>query len=242
MRDAAAAAAVSSVLLETYSLVTAGLADGIPLEELLEHVEVAEPCWRQADRVWTRRLLEDLSASGKLNVEIDRLQREARRVWARPVPPLDSDLRAWIDFLRTLGAHPDPIGRLETLAIVPSDLARLQESWSSRLQADAELRAELERIVAVAPREVSVPRPARPVLPRRARSSDGTTFLVAVKSGETLPFTPGPAVAPAPPVSVPLPAAARTHGLEATPPPISREPRTPVLPFSVASIDGGDSR
>ena len=207
------------VTLAHYALVTAGLADGIALEALLEHVEVSANRWAEAELVWTQRMVAELAAGCRLALELDAMQQEAREIWRRPIPPLDEDLKAWLDFQRGLAEHDDPPAYLESIPLRVGDLGMLQRLWSGRMAKEPQLVAQAASILTQPAELVRVPPPPPTRLPARVHDVDSTGFLSALIDREALglPFagkTDEVKVAPA--LSVPLPKPPAQDGLDGT--------------------------
>ncbi|UQA63175.1 hypothetical protein [Polyangium aurulentum] len=161
--------AVMGVSIEQFALVCAGLADGFALGEMLELAGSPAARWPRAEAAWHERLLADLDAEGAL---CDRFEAEKRRAWARivrPLPPLDADLRAWLDFDRAHAVEIDSAAFLARFDMRPADMERLSSSWAGRLEQDGKLRALALEILAEEPGPVPVPRPMPPALPREGK-------------------------------------------------------------------------
>lgn len=203
---------VGMVTFEQYAFVTAGVADGIKLADLLEYQEIDPASWEMADEGFLDLLLDDVDAGALLTLRLGDLQLEARQLWRRSMPPLDTDLRAWLDFQRGLGLEEKPHERLRALGIGVGELGLLHREWSERLEKDTALRAEAAEILKDAPGPVEVAVLAAPKLrPRDRPAGTGTGFFRALKFDEIMPFdADAPAVAdaiasPRPPLISPLP-------------------------------------
>ena len=158
----AAETIVEGVSLESYAFMTAGLADGLALDDLLEHQRLDPSAWDRADEAWGEVLLEDLEHEMELTFALDEAQRKAREVWVRPIPPLDSDLRAWLDFLRGLGGLEDVMAHLAAIPLSASDLGRLQRQWAAKMTEDPALMETASAILATPAEPVEVPSPGPP--------------------------------------------------------------------------------
>jgi hypothetical protein len=158
---------VRGVSLEQYAIIVAGRADELPLEDLLALAEVPAEAWPAAEEAWAERLIEDLDADGPLAEELQARLADARRQWSRPLPPLDSDLRAWLDFDRAWACEVDGDAFLGRVAMRRADMARLGDFWAARLSADAELQREALVILADEPGRLPVPKPEPATIPRR---------------------------------------------------------------------------
>ncbi|MEZ4439197.1 MAG: hypothetical protein R3B72_08915 [Polyangiaceae bacterium] len=200
-----------AVSLADYAFVTAGVSDGLDHEGLLEHRGIEPRSWDRAEIEWLQRITLDATQGGLLALELGELQAAARATWSRAVPPLDTSLSAWVDFQRHLAAQPRPLDHLRELGLLPSDLLRIQEGWTKRLQQDEALRAELAAAMARPPEPVEVPRPEAPRLPSQAAEVAGTSFFTALGDdveAEAMPFQPATDDEPyrdAPDLLAPLP-------------------------------------
>jgi hypothetical protein len=158
---------VRGVSLEQYALLVAGLADELPLAELLALAEVPVKAWAAAEEAWGERLLDDLDADGPLAEELQARLAEARCRWDRPLPPLDVEIRAWLDFDRAWAREVEDDAFLARLGMRRADMVRLADFWSARLDADPELRRQALVILADEPGELPVPRPQPATFRRR---------------------------------------------------------------------------
>lgn len=155
------------ITLEDYAFVTAGRLDDIELADLLAYRQLDALQWNAGEHYWVERLAaEHLS---ELDGELTRLQADARSLWHRPVPPLDSDLRAWLDFQRSMASAPNPLRFVEQHGLTMGDLVWLQSEWQQKLGADRQLAEQAGKILAEPPRPVQIERPARPRVPRAER-------------------------------------------------------------------------
>lgn len=134
------------VSLRHYATMTAGLADGIPREELLAHLQLDAVRWERAERLWNEHILDELEAGRSLSESLDALVAEARASFARPIPPLDAELRAWLDVQRAYALESDPLAFLARMGLRPSDMARLQSLWTARMKEEPSLQIEALRI------------------------------------------------------------------------------------------------
>jgi hypothetical protein len=244
LRDGSEDARVRSahgVSFETWAFVLSGLSDGLALEELLAHLDLDEGRWNAADGAFQEELLDDVERGGERSEALDDAMREAKKSWRRPIPPLDCELGAWLDFYRAWAMTEAPMTFLHKIGLRASDIHRLQALWLDRLADDASLRAKAIAILAAPARPAPTPNPGPPQFIRRsapqAASADATAPLALRLVGESLPFMAGAAAPMYPPLSVPLPpprALARRAGMDET----SSSPIAgihPVLPFSAAA-------
>ncbi|APR87913.1 hypothetical protein A7982_13262 [Minicystis rosea] len=189
-----------------WAFVLAGLGDGLALEELLTHLRLDEARWESANAAFNEDLLDDVETCGVLTEQLDEAMRAARSKWKRPLPPLDVELRAWLDFQRAWAASESPLAFLEERGMGATDLHRLQQHWSGRLADEAALRAEAGAILGGAPGPVPTVKPAPAHLGASPRDERGDmTGAAARRRRAPLPFVggePGPAH---PRLSVPLP-------------------------------------
>lgn len=159
---------VLGVSLEQYALVIAGRDDDLPVEAVLSLAQVSAETWALAQEAWEERLLDDLDADGPLAEDLQRRLAEARRRWPRPLPPLDSDLRAWLDFDRAWAGEVDGDAFLTRHSMRRADMARLHDLWSARLHDQPDLQRRALTILADEPGEPPVPRPEPATLRRSA--------------------------------------------------------------------------
>lgn len=159
---------VLGVSLEQYAILIAGRDDDLPVEAVLSLAQVSAETWALAQEAWEERLLDDLDADGPLAEELMGKLAEARGRWARPLPPLDSDLRAWLDFDRAWAGEVDGEAFLARHSMRRADMARLHDLWSARLRDQPDLQRRALTILADEPGEPPVPRPEPATLRRSA--------------------------------------------------------------------------
>ena len=147
------------VTLTHYATFLAGRADGLPMADLVTLTGVQAAAWAKAEHAWGERLLDDLEADGLLAEELRQAMIAAQRRWTRPLPPLDTELRAYLDFKRAYAAPVDAEGFLTARGMRPSDMIRLDAMWSERLDQDTGLSSEAVAILADEPREPVTPAP-----------------------------------------------------------------------------------
>lgn len=199
---------IGGVTLTQFAFVRAGLADGLPLEELLRFLRLEPAAWAPAEEAWDERILD---AVGEVDVDLlerlDAKTAEARTHWTRRVSPLDEDLRGWFAFLHAWKSDPEPVDFLRRMGVGTSDMAYLHRLWSDRISKDAKLREDALAMLRDEPGKPPVPIPERPRL-RALRASSGgksVTADIPFKKGQTLPFGEGEAAPMPPPLAVPLP-------------------------------------
>lgn len=138
------------VSLDQYAGVTAALAEGLPLPDVLREEQIPPDAWPQADAAWKVRIARD-GTSGLLFAAYAAQRAVAEDILARAVAPIDADLRAWMSFLQAYGAHPSPPEMLTAAGLGLNDLSRLQRRWARRMAEDAKLPAEAAEIAAKGP-------------------------------------------------------------------------------------------
>jgi hypothetical protein len=232
---------VSNIIsFEDYAFVSAGVADGLELAVLLRHLEVDPEVWRLGEQIWRERLRQDDSIEGGLHERLANEQEHARELWSRPIPPLDDDLDAWIDFQRHLLEQPNPLAHLEQLGITFGDLARLATLWQGRIHQDRTLLERMAKRLTEPPADVRI----APLPPPRLPGSDPAQTLKlraladqagADSSAVTLDDEDATATL-LPPLSMDLPkvedldALMKTHSIDNL-----QAFHTPSLPFQRAS-------
>lgn len=149
----------SGVTLLQYATMLAGREDELPEPEILRLAGIDARTWRHAEPAWSQRILDDLGAGGTLGDELARAMDEARARWSRPLPPLDEDLRAYLDFDRHFAEEPDGEAFLAARGMRSADTARLDALWRGRLAADAALRQKAVAILGEPPGRIVEPSP-----------------------------------------------------------------------------------
>lgn len=150
--------ALHGVTLEQYAIIRAGVEDGLPLGQLLGLTGVVPKSWVRAEDAWHERLIADLDVEGPVTAVLDELMRRAQRRWLRRIPPLDTDLRSWLDFERAWAPDVDGDAFLDTFGMRPSDMTRLATLWAERLEADPALAAQALTILADEPGRLCEPK------------------------------------------------------------------------------------
>lgn len=203
------------VPLRSYAAVVAALSEGITLEDALASEGLDAPSWWAVDKAWNDRLLDDAAGDGDLVAAFDERLVEARARFVRRVPPLDDDLRAWLDFFRAMSAASDPSAWLERFGLRLNDVFRLQTAWGERLAADERLRKQSEKILSAPPGEPPVPKPER----------------LRMAAAAPAPVAPKAAPPRLPSLSAPLPSpGAPEEPAAERPPPVAPPPQVPVAP------------
>jgi hypothetical protein len=214
---------VGGLSLTRYAEVYAATGEGFPLEAVLRHVGLDVDAWHEIDTAWAGRLMQSAEGEGELVAAYDAALLRAQDLLARPVPPLDTSLSAWLAFVRAWSLAEDPPATLAGLGLRPADVLRLHRLWSDRLAADAGLRAQAIALLEKPPGELPTVQPGQP----RMTVSPGTSSS-----------PPGPVPPPAPgrpALSVPLPVATPVppRGASSVPPPEAAAPRSPPPPPDV---------
>jgi len=202
-----------TVPLARVAFIHAGLADGLSLDELLEHQDVDAAAWGRAQPAFSRLFARGAKQGNEFALHVDALSESARKDWERKLPPLDQDITAFFDFERHYASSIDGLAFLSERGMRPSDLTRLERLWNSRFVADPALREQALACMAGPQGPCPEVRPEPPHIvaarvPRAARNPAEHAKL-------PLPFIEGDANLAAPPLSAPLPAPKKS-GLEGT--------------------------
>jgi hypothetical protein len=232
---------VCGVTLAQFALVRAGLADGLPLDELLGFLRLDALVWEVAEQAWDERVLDAMEQEDLALLQgLDEATEESRTHWTWRIRPLDEDLRAWFDFLQAWLDDADPQAFLARMGLGPAELAHLHRLWSVRLAADAKLRESALALLGEERREPPVPSPEPPRLRKpivEEAGDDRVTREVTFMKGHTLPFGEGEPAPKPPPLAVPLPRRRRPHttapGVDGTQPGRGA-PADEPLPFTAA--------
>ncbi|MDC0741625.1 hypothetical protein [Polyangium mundeleinium] len=142
--------------------VRAGLAAGFPLEDALQNEGVNPARYAKAEAAWDERLAED--DAEELQHLFDTCQADAAERYRRPVPPLDEDIGAWLDFARHFAAQEEPLPWLAGFGLRLADVFTLHRWWSKRLAEEPSLREHAHRLLAATPGDVPTPRPGQGIL------------------------------------------------------------------------------
>jgi hypothetical protein len=129
---------VEGVTLEQYAGVSAALLEGFGLREILANEQIAPEAWPKAEIVWKARIAKD-GPEGPLFTAFREKRATAEDCLGRGVAPIDSELGAWMSFLRAYAAHPAPGRWMVELGLGVNDLARLQRRWAERMEQDQAL-------------------------------------------------------------------------------------------------------
>ena len=144
--------------------VDAGLAEGITIDRVLANEGVSSEVWRRAEPGWRARLDEDADEEGPLTAAYDARLATAQARYGRPLPPIDDDLRAWLDFVRRFAEASEPIALLAELRLRPTDLVRAHRRWSSAFEVNAALREQAEILLGEPPGPMPKLEPGESVL------------------------------------------------------------------------------
>ncbi|WP_437619681.1 hypothetical protein [Sorangium sp. So ce1151] len=240
---------IAGVALSAYAAVLAYVAEGVPLEQSLDHAAIPAATWPHVETAWSARLAESAMEDGALIAACDEHRLAAQAHVDRKVPPLDTELRAWLDFFRAFTVAEDPLRFLEARGLGEGDVFRLLGFWHERIAADEEVRNEATTLLAAAPGPPPEVRPEPPSLktptrrPRRAAEVQAKQRTASVVLSETtlplsnlsepvLPFLqPASAAAVSPPPPPPRAPAVR-KGLDQQTALAFPGPMAPALPFA----------
>ncbi|MEP7121448.1 MAG: hypothetical protein ABJE95_11080 [Byssovorax sp.] len=233
-----------TVPLARVAFIHAGLADGLSLDELLEHQDLDVATWGRAQQAFSRLFARGAREGDAFALEVDALSDLARTGWERKLPPLDEEVGAFLDFERHYAASVDGLAFLSERRMRPSDLTRLERLWNDRFAVDPGQRAQALARLAEEPGPCPEVRPAPPRLV--APPAPRTRAEVAAGANLPLPFLDGEANLAPPPLSTPLPTVKKS-GLDGTrdigdlqailaslPFARSAAPSAPVAPAAVA--------
>ncbi|WP_437285491.1 hypothetical protein [Sorangium sp. So ce406] len=239
---------IAGVALSAYAAVLAYVAEGVPLEQSLDHAAIPAAAWPQVEATWSARLAESAMVDGALIDACDEHRLAAQAHVDRKVPPLDTELRSWLDFFRAFTAAEDPLGFLQARGLSEGDVFRLLGVWHERIAADEGVRNEATALLAAAPGPPPEVRPEPPSLkastrrPRRAAEVQAkqrtasvvlseTTLPLSKVSEPVLPFlqpSSAPAVSPPSPPRAPV----VRKGLDQQTALVLPGPIAPALPFA----------
>ena len=187
-----------TITIEQYAGIKAALADGFPLEQVLEQEGVPDWRWSDLDLEMTDAMTSDPDAFVAYSAKLAEAEEHLRR----KIEPLDSDLAAWTGFVVAYNQVGDAL--LEAHALRPSDVGRLQRHWQARFGQDDDLRKRAEKLAKdppAPPDAVQAEQAALRPFPwtpgadeaEEARSLEPLAFLAGTenarrKPGVTLPF------------------------------------------------------
>jgi hypothetical protein len=159
------APALHVVTLAQYAAMLAGVAEGHELARVLAHEDIDPARWPEAEEAWAERLADEAGVESELLAQFDEHLAAAQDRYGRRLPPLDEDLRAWLDFRRGWMMDADPPALLRRTGLRTAEVARLCRFWSKRLEADPALAEQAQAILSESPGEMRVPAPVRLELP-----------------------------------------------------------------------------
>ena len=229
------------VALEQYAGVLAALDEGFALDPVLANEALTPAAWRSAEKAWKARLAKAGQASPLFTAFRSR-RAEAEDWLARPAPPLDGDLSAWVGFLRAYAASPAPFALLEGKGLGLNDMARLQRRWEKALAGDAELARKAAALAAegpAAPDRVTAPAPELKPFPW-SKIQKAPAAVASAAPRAPVPAPPVDRVAPpvlheAPLDPAPRPKVARPSFLNQGTALALDVPRGPALPFAAGA-------
>jgi hypothetical protein len=192
---------LGGVRLEQHAGVTAALADGIAVAEVLAQEGIDEAAWATADRMW----VEALASSPDLTLRYMQRRRQAEDALARSIQPLDEDPSAWAGLIGALAATDSPQSLLEPLGLKMTDIGRLGRHWKRKAEEDPEVVRALTESAGHAPAPQKVT--AAPILLR--------PFPWSPPGAGAAGPPPAAQVAESPPDEVPAPDDARRARLSA---------------------------
>lgn len=140
------------VRLEQHAGVSAALAEGIALDEVLAQEEIAKSDWDAANPRWRSALV----ASPDMQAKYVQKRRVAEDALGRAVKPVDDDPEAWAGLLGAVNLADDSREVLDPLGLRASDLARLGRAWTKKAKADPEVQKKLTDAAGKAPPPKSV--------------------------------------------------------------------------------------
>jgi hypothetical protein len=161
------------ISLAQYAAVLAGLAEGHQLGRILACEGISPASWPDAEEAWSDRIAHEAGAEKGLQAEFDEHLATAQDRYGRRLPPLDEDLRAFLDFRRRWSTDPDPPALLARLGLRVGEVARLSRLWSTRLASDPALAEQAQGILRDEPGELPVVTPVAVELPAAPRSPEG---------------------------------------------------------------------
>jgi hypothetical protein len=153
------------VTLAQFAAVLAAEAEGHDIARVLAHEGIEPASWPQAEQDWSDRIA---GAGAELRDAFVESLTAAQERYGRRLPPIDQELRAFLDFRRRWSLDPDPPALLARIGLRLDEIARLTRFWSARVAADpalfaqeqAILREEPGELPAVTPVVVEIPPPA----------------------------------------------------------------------------------
>ncbi|NUP13054.1 MAG: hypothetical protein HOW73_44000 [Polyangiaceae bacterium] len=221
---------------------TAAIAEGLPLADVLAQEQIAAAGWPKAERAWR----ESIAHSMDTQFEYMEKRRIAEDCLLRPIAPLDDDPGAWVGLLGAMAVNGSKLWLIK-LGLSASDLARLGRKWRRRAAEDPALAKKLAELApdAKPPASVNISPPqlkpfpwtpmAKPQEPEAPKATSTGGLEPVVPEGATAKRylasfqLPSTAPIPAPP-SPPAPPSIAVADPDATLPPVPA--RSPTLPFN----------
>ncbi len=219
------------VPLSAYSAVRAYLGAGMPLDRSLDHAGIPAEEWPTIEAAWTERLGESAAEDPTLIDASDAHRSAARAHVERALPPIDEELKAWLDFFRAFTTAHDPLGFLSAREMVESDVFRLLDIWQARIAVDPAVRDSAATLFAAEPGEAPVVRAGPPRLKPETRR---TRPVVSAPPSPSATLTVALAIeapaAPRPAPKVPLAVtAAAMPDLTKLPLPFAKQGKEPIV-------------
>lgn len=229
---------LDGLTLEQYAGITQAVSEGLALDDVLAQERVSSDVWRSAELSFREALVD----APDLQLDLVHLRRRAEDCLARTISPLDDDPEAWMGLMSILALGDGAKGKIESLGLTMSDVARVGRSWRRKMEADPQLAEKLAELaprarpptsVRAAPLELrrfpwSPATPEGPVVELKPSaeqvSQDGTAprgqATPQLASFQRLP----PSLAAAPAISAPAAVGAVTEWLSPT---VAPKPATP---------------
>lgn len=153
------------ITLQQYAAILAGVAEGHQLARVLAREGVEPARWPDAEEAWSDRVAREGGVDSRLLTELDEHLAAAQDRYGRRLPPIDEDLRAFLDFRHHWTTNPDPRLLLASTGVRLDEVARLSRIWSVRLAASAELAGQAQKILGDEPGPMSIVTPVAIELP-----------------------------------------------------------------------------
>lgn len=163
---------MTGITLAQYAGVLAGLAEELELEIVLRTEGVDAGAWPQGEEAWSDHLA-SLPMDDPMEAQFDELVVAATDRYGRAIPPLDTELEAWLDFVRVWGESAAPLEMLGELGLRASDITRLHRAWARRLADAPALQKQALAVLGRPPEHLPIPKPA-PLKPIPAPSPDAS--------------------------------------------------------------------
>ncbi|MFO0614819.1 MAG: hypothetical protein U0414_19685 [Polyangiaceae bacterium] len=176
------------VSLEQFAGVTAAIAEGYPLDDVLAQEGIPADVWTVAARTWPKAFAE----SADLHLELIRKRRVAEDCLVRRLAPLDEDPGAWMGLMNALTQADDQASVTDPLGLTMADVARLGRHWTRKTREDPALSKRLEEAAKTGTLPTSIdagPRVLRPFpwTPERAEAVDSLSPEALLERGNHPP-------------------------------------------------------